>query len=82
MSKTLFYAIEAVEEALLENLSHEEISYYYPRYIGFIGEKVRLLCGEEEIEAVMLGVDDEGNLIAETEEGERKFSSAEVSLRG
>ena len=74
--------VERVEEILLEKLYKRGIWRKYPRYVGFIGEEITLLCGENEIFAKMLGVDSEGNLLAETEKGRERFSSAEVSLRG
>ena len=75
-------AVEEVEKILLKKLSKATIWRKYPQYVGFIGEDVKLLCGEKEILAKVLGVDDEGNLLAKTANGEEKFSSAEVSLRG
>ncbi len=75
-------AVEEVEEKLLKHLYNADTWRKYPQYVAFIGEEVTLICGEERIRAKVLGVDKEGNLLGLTAEGERKFSSAEVSLRG
>ena len=74
-------AVDKVEERLLKELSNVNGWKKYPRYVGFIGEEVALLCGETTLTATVIGVDNEGNLLARTAEGERTFSSAEVSLR-
>ncbi|MBE5744762.1 MAG: biotin--[acetyl-CoA-carboxylase] ligase [Clostridiales bacterium] len=75
-------AVGDVEKILLDKLAEKGIWKNYAKYVGFIGERVLLLCGERQIEAIMLGVDEEGNLMAKTAAGEERFSSAEVSLRG
>lgn len=74
-------AVSKVEKRLLKHLKNAALWKRYPQYVGFIGRSVSLICGEETLEVKMLGVDEEGNLLAETKEGEKKFSSAEVSLR-
>ncbi len=74
-------AVSKVEKRLLKHLQNACLFKRYPQYVGFIGKRVSLVCGTETIEVKMLGVDEEGNLLAETKEGEKKFSSAEVSLR-
>ncbi len=71
-----------VEKVLIENLSNGRMHERYTQYLGFIGEEVTLLMGEERIRARLIGVDSEGNLIAETATGRSHFSAAEVSLRG
>ncbi len=68
---------ERLTNALLQPCSMEK----YEKYLGFIGEEVTLLLGEERTPATLLGVDNEGRLRAKTKEGERLFSSAEVSVR-
>ncbi len=68
---------ERLTHALLQPCSIEN----YEEYLGFIGEEVTLLLGEERVPAILLGVDSEGRLRAKTKEGEKVFSSAEVSLK-
>lgn len=74
--------VDEVEEKLLKYLNSADTWREYPQYMAFIGENVTLLCGEEKTRAKVLGVDKEGNLLAQTAGGDKKFSSAEVSLRG
>ncbi len=76
------YAVKRVERVLLKKLSQKGIGEKYAQYLGFIGEEVTLLCGEKYVSAKVLGVDEEGNLLAKTAGGEERFSAAEVSLRG
>ncbi len=76
------YSLKKVEKTLLKKLNEEGIGNRYARYLGFVGERVVLHCADERVSAVVLGVDEEGNLLAETVNGEEKFSSAEVTLRG
>ncbi len=72
---------DEVAERLMEGLLAPCSMQKYGEYLGFIGEEVTLLLGEEKLPAILLGVDGEGRLLAKTEEGEKTFSSAEVSLR-
>ncbi len=53
----------------------------YRAYLGFIGERVTLLLGEEALSATLLGVEEDGKLRVKTAEGERLLSSAEVTVR-
>ncbi len=76
------YAVEEVERVLLETLSMENLGEKYTNYLGFIGERITLLCADKRTEAILLGVDEEGRLIAEIEGEKQLFFSAEVSLRG
>ncbi len=72
---------EEVEKRLLFSLCKKDIHKKYGRYLGWIGEKVVLIAGEEKLAAKILSVEADGGLLAETETGVRKFASAEVSLR-
>ncbi len=73
--------VSEVEKTLFEKLFDSGTAERYPSYLGWIGEEVILLVGEEKRKAKMLGVDEAGALLAETEKGVEKFASAEVSLR-
>ena len=72
-------ATREVEETFIDFLQrdlHED----YEKYLGFIGETVRIANGESLEKVVILGVDETGNLVAESQDGVRSFASAEVSL--
>lgn len=73
-------SVASVEETLLRFLCQEGIEENYEKHLGWVGETVTLLWGEERISARILGVDGQGNLRAETAEGERHFAAAEVSI--
>ncbi len=75
------FDVEEVASALAERLLQPCSMEKYRAYLGFVGERVTLLLGEEKRAAILLGVDEEGRLRVNTEEGEKLFSSAEVSLR-
>lgn len=72
---------EEVENVLIEESGKSfPVSEYLSR-LQFLGEEAVLVCGEERIPARILSVDERGGLIAETAEGKRRFTAAEVSLR-
>ncbi|MBO5411791.1 MAG: biotin--[acetyl-CoA-carboxylase] ligase [Clostridia bacterium] len=75
--------IAEVEERLLFALTfrRENVLQEYRKYLGYIGQTATILVGEEKLPVRLRGVDSTGRLIAETEQGEQSFSSAEVSLR-
>ncbi len=74
-------SVDEVTARLGENLLLPCSMEKYRRYLGFVGEKVTLLVGEESLPAVLLGVEEDGRLRVKTEEGETLLFSAEVSLR-
>lgn len=74
-------ALEEVTERLILELSKERTMEEYRAYLGFLGEKVILILGDERVPATLLSVDDEGRLAVEINEEERLVSSGEVSLR-
>ncbi len=74
-------SVDEVRARLAENLLIPCDMEKYRRYLGFLGERVRLLIGETSLPAILLGVEADGKLRVKTEEGERLLSSAEVSLR-
>ncbi len=75
------FPVEEVTERLAKALLAPPSMEKYEKYLGFVGEEVALLLGEERVPAILLGVDSEGRLRAKTKEGEKVFSSAEVSIR-
>ena len=72
---------EKVENCLLAYLFGADLSENYQEYLGFVGEQVTLLIHQEKVQAVLLGVTAQGELIAQTALGKQVFASAEVSLR-
>ena len=72
---------DEVERELLENLTGERLIKSYARYLGWVGKQVKLLVAEQEISAKIMGVNERGELLAQTENGEEKFAAAEVSVR-
>ena len=73
--------VNEVTERLVTELFKERTMDEYRSYLGFMGEKVRLLIGEKSLPATLLSVDDEGRLLAEVDGEKKCFSSAEVSVR-
>lgn len=73
--------VEEVTERLLAELSVGYSIDDYRAYLGYVGEEVCVHFGDERVHGRFLCVDDGGNLAIETENGTRRFSAAEVSLR-
>ena len=73
--------VETVCEKLIEELSKEHTEEQYLSYIGYIGKKVTLIIGDECVQGRLVGVEKDGKLRVETDEGEALLSSAEVSVR-
>ncbi len=72
--------IVKVEGVLIENLERG-VGAKYGEYLGFLGENVTLVVGDERIPARLLFVDERGNLHAETNGENRIFAAAEISVR-
>ncbi|MBO6558402.1 MAG: biotin--[acetyl-CoA-carboxylase] ligase [Pseudomonadales bacterium] len=51
------------------------------RYDAYPGEIVRILRGQSEFEGVNAGIDGEGNLLLQTDEGLQSHNAGEVSMR-
>lgn len=75
------FSVETVTEKLIEELFKERTIEDYRAYLGFMGERITLILGDERIPATLLSVDEEGKLLAEIDGEKRIFSSAEVSVR-
>ena len=75
------FSVEEVTKKLTEELFKERTMEEYRAYLGFMGERVTLILGDERVPATLLFVDDEGRLTAEINGERRVFSSAEVSVR-
>lgn len=72
---------EEVGARLMENLREEYPLEKYFAYLGYMGQQAELLVNGEKISAKLLRVETDGGLVAETADGIRKFSVAEISLR-
>ncbi len=75
------FSVEEVAERLVCELLKPCSMDKYRAYLGFMGEKVTLLLGENRLSATLLSVEEDGKLRVKTEEGEKLLSSAEVSVR-
>lgn len=75
------FSVEEVTRKLIEELFKERTIAEYRAYLGFMGERVTLILGDERVPATLLFVDEEGRLTAEMNGERRVFSSAEVSVR-
>ncbi len=75
------FSVEEVKEKLVEEMERCFSIEDYRKYLGFIGEEVDLLVGEERVPATLLSVTDEGALETEVAGEKRIFTSAEVSIR-
>ena len=75
------FSVEEIECVLARELFQERTMDEYRAYLGFMGERVTLVLGDERVPATLLCVNDEGGLVAEINGERRTFSSAEVSLK-
>jgi biotin-(acetyl-CoA carboxylase) ligase len=74
------FSVEEVTEKLIEELLKPRSIEDYRAYLGFIGQSVGLILGDERVPATLLSVDNEGRLVVDINGEERVFSSAEVSI--
>lgn len=65
----------------LENKAFEDLRVSWLERAVSLGEKVRVLRGEQVIQGIFNGITIDGALILETEDGEKYFSAGEVQLR-
>ena len=75
------FPIEEVEKRLVAFLADENTYKKYDGYLGWLGETVELMSGEERLFAKLLSVDETGGLWVETDGEKRRFTSAEISLK-
>lgn len=75
------FPIEEVEKRLVAFLADENTYKKYDGYLGWLGETVEMLSGEERLFAKLLSVDETGGLWVETDGEKRRFTSAEISLK-
>lgn len=70
-------AAEKLASALEGEYSIEE----YRKYLGYMGEKAVVILGEQEVNATLLAVEEDGRLTVEIEGERKKLSSGEVTLK-
>lgn len=75
------FSVEEVEEKLFSHFFQEGIERRYASYLGWLGERAVLLMGDKSQEVTLLSVDEQGNLLVETEQGKLQVSAGEVSLK-
>jgi BirA family biotin operon repressor/biotin-[acetyl-CoA-carboxylase] ligase len=75
------FSVEKVGETLIEKLFEKDIYKRYVSYVGWLGQEVSLLVGENVVRAKLISVDEQGNLHAETDGEVRRYAAAEISLR-
>ena len=75
------FCVAEVRERLIAELQKPRSMDEYLSYIGYMGKRVTLILGEERIPATLISVEKDGRLCAETADGIKFFSAAEVSLR-
>ena len=75
------FSVEEVTEKLIVELAKERKMAEYLSFIGYMGERAVLLCGEERLEVTLLRVDEEGGLWVDMKGEQKRFAAAEVSLR-
>ena len=75
------FTVEEVGATLIEKAFDDKGYTRYEQYLGWLGEEIALLQGEERIPCKLLGTDGRGNLLVEKDGEKRKFSAVEVSVR-
>ena len=75
------FSVEKVGETLIEKLFEKDIYKRYFSYVGWLGQEVSLLVGENVVRAKLISVDEQGYLHAETDGEVRRYAAAEISLR-
>ncbi len=73
--------VAEVEKRLKENLLLPFDKDEYQKRLGFMGERITLVTGDERVPATALSVNDRGELVVETDVGVRVVSVGEASLR-
>ena len=72
---------DEVAELLIKNLQEDFPFDEYRERVGYLGKDCKLIFEKEEISACPLRVEEDGSLLVQTTEGERRVFAAEVSLR-
>ena len=75
------FSVDEVRRRLIEELSKPADMQKYQRYLGYMGEEVTLILGDERVPATLLSVDEEGGLWVKIGQETRRLTAAEVSIR-
>lgn len=75
------FSVDEVRRRLIEELSKPADMQKYQRYLGYMGEEVTLILGDECVPATLLSVDEEGGLWVKIGQETRRLTAAEVSIR-
>ena len=75
------FSVDEVRRRLIEELSKPADMQKYQRYLGYMGEEVTLILGDECVPATLLSVDEEGGLWVKFGQETRRLTAAEVSIR-
>ncbi len=75
------FDLKEVENRLLEYLNEEIDSGEYQKRLGWLGEEVILVSGDERVPATLLSVTERGELVAKIQGEERIIAAGEISLR-
>lgn len=75
------YEVDEFAQKLLGYLYDENTAKAYFSYLGWIGEPIMILQDDKRIFARLHSVDNQGNLVAQIDGEEHRFSAAEISLR-
>ena len=75
------FSVDEVRRRLIEELSKPADMQKYQRYLGYMGEEVILILGDERVPATLLSVDEEGGLWVKIGQETRRLTAAEVSIR-
>lgn len=75
--------IQALDTSLKDYELHgmQDFVERWNRLDNFIGRKVRLIMGPNEVEGIERGIDAHGGVLLETNEGIKSFVGGEISLR-
>ncbi|MGI3026587.1 bifunctional biotin--[acetyl-CoA-carboxylase] ligase/biotin operon repressor BirA, partial [Vibrio cholerae] len=75
--------IQALDQALRDYELHgmQDFVERWNRFDNFIGRKVRLIMGANEITGIERGIDAHGVVLLEMEDGIKSFIGGEISLR-
>ncbi len=73
--------VDEVVELLIKNLQEDFVFDEYRDRVGYLEKDCKLIFEKEEISARPLRVEEDGSLLVQTAEGERRVFAAEVSLR-
>ena len=74
------YSLAEVEARLLEYFFAPFSYADYTSRLGFLGKQVRLLSGDTVVTAELLGVTEQGELLAQVDGTQRRYAYGEVSI--